>query len=138
VQYLLELDLKTNACIDCPCSQKAIGTYDPMRQYICWFMFENHTFQECVGNLFEIKGMLSLLFEMEQKGGWGKLRLQDADTYIIAPFQRDMSFFNFVDKCKATQKVIDDPMMRPEWCPLELTTEESEDLFYEATKKLGW
>jgi hypothetical protein len=69
-------------------------------------MFENLTFQECAGNLFEIKGMLSILFKMEQKGGWGKLRLQDADTYIVAPLQRDLSFFNMKDKFSNTIEVV--------------------------------
>lgn len=41
-------------------------------------------------------------------------------------------------KCKATQRIVDNIDARPDWCPLELTHEECENLIYEATKRLGW
>jgi len=41
-------------------------------------------------------------------------------------------------KCKATQQIVDNIDARPDWCPLELTHEECENLIYEATKRLGW
>lgn len=82
-----------NATID------SLNTINPMKKYVCWFMFENHTFHECVGNLFEIKGMLSVLFKVDKEGGWGKLRLLEskAENYIVGAFQRNMEMFPSLD-----------------------------------------
>ncbi len=41
-------------------------------------------------------------------------------------------------KCKATKQLLDTIDVRPDWCPLELSHDECENLIYEATKRLGW
>ena len=59
-------------------------------EYQCWFMYDNHTFKKCTGQLESIKKQLKLLFKEDAYGGWGRLQYlgeKENENCIVSDLQ---------------------------------------------------
>jgi len=75
---------------------------DQTKKYHCWFMYENHTFSPCEGNIYSIKNQLLQLFTKNPYGSWSRLMLMEDykkepdnnDLQIVTTLQFDLSYFD--------------------------------------------